>query len=154
MQTGIAALYNSQNIVCCRDFYHDWWNASNLAKFWSLWNLPVHRWCVRHLYKPLVHAGNSKTTATLIVFATSAFFHEYLISVPLRLFKVWGFLGMLLQAPLFPVSKFVEKNFGPRLGNVFVWICLILGLIPMNVTVKPFRDYNSRATPGCDDVLP
>ena len=27
-----------------RDFYHDWWNASNLAKFWKLWNLPVHRW--------------------------------------------------------------------------------------------------------------
>ena len=26
-----------------RDFYHDWWNASNLAKFWKLWNLPVHR---------------------------------------------------------------------------------------------------------------
>ena len=27
-----------------RDFYHDWWNASNLGKFWSLWNLPVHRY--------------------------------------------------------------------------------------------------------------
>ena len=26
-----------------RDFYHDWWNASNIAKFWKLWNLPVHR---------------------------------------------------------------------------------------------------------------
>ena len=85
------------------------------------------RWCVRHLYKPLVTAGNSRTTATLIVFATSAFFHEYLISVPLRLFKVWGFVGMLVQAPLFPVSKFVEKYFGPRFGNVFVWISLILG---------------------------
>ena len=27
-----------------RDFYHDWWNASNLARFWSLWNKPVHRY--------------------------------------------------------------------------------------------------------------
>ena len=35
---------------------------------------------------------------------------------------------MLLQAPLFPISKFVEKYFGPRLGNVFVWMSLILGL--------------------------
>ena len=34
---------------------------------------------------------------------------------------------MLVQAPLFPVSKFVEKYFGPRFGNVFVWISLILG---------------------------
>jgi len=122
-----------------RDFYHDWWNASNLAKFWSLWNLPVHRWCVRHLYKPLVTAGNSRTTATIIVFATSAFFHEYLISVPLRLFKIWGFLGMLVQAPLFPVSKFIEKHFGPRLGNVFVWISLILGQ-PLAVMMY-YHDY-------------
>jgi len=45
----------------------------------------------------------------LIVFFTSAFFHEYLISVPLRLFKVWGFLGMMVQAPLFPISIWVDK---------------------------------------------
>ena len=80
------------------------------------------------MYKPLVSAGNSRTTATLVVFATSAFFHEYLISIPLRLFKVWGFLGMLIQAPLFPVSIFVENKLGPRFGNVFVWISLILGM--------------------------
>merc|ERR1712142_317820 len=110
-----------------RDFYHDWWNASNLSKFWSLWNLPVHRWCVRHLYKPLLQTGASRITATLVVFGTSAFFHEYLISVPLRLFKVWGFLGMMIQAPLLPVSRLVEKKLGPRMGNVLVWISLILG---------------------------
>ena len=89
-----------------------------VKRFWSLWNLPVHRWCVRHLYKPLLRViliktvlkiglnlnpplvntyhvisatlqiffqsfsqdGNSKMTAMLIVFFTSAFFHEYLIS--------------------------------------------------------------------------
>eukprot|EP00088_Acartia_fossae_P016735 TRINITY_DN1940_c0_g1_i4.p1 TRINITY_DN1940_c0_g1~~TRINITY_DN1940_c0_g1_i4.p1 ORF type:complete len:520 (-),score=41.79 TRINITY_DN1940_c0_g1_i4:73-1632(-) len=110
-----------------RDFYHDWWNAVNIAKFWSTWNLPVHRWCVRHLYKPLLHAGCTKTTGMLIVFFTSAFFHEYLISVPLRVFKIWAFLGMMVQAPLFPFTRFVEKNIGPRMGNICVWISLILG---------------------------
>jgi len=110
-----------------RDFYHDWWNANNIAKFWSTWNLPVHRWCVRHLYKPLLHAGCSKTTGMLVVFFTSAFFHEYLISVPLRVFKIWAFLGMMVQAPLFPFTKFVQRRIGPRMGNIMVWISLILG---------------------------
>lgn len=110
-----------------RDFYHDWWNANNIAKFWSTWNLPVHRWCVRHLYKPLLHAGCSKTTGMLVVFFTSAFFHEYLISVPLRIFKSWAFLGMMMQAPLFPLTRFVQKRIGPRMGNIMVWISLILG---------------------------
>ena len=103
-----------------------------------------NRWCVRHLYKPLVTAGNSRTTATIIVFATSAFFHEYLISVPLRLFKIWGFLGMLVQAPLFPVSKFIEKHFGPRLGNVFVWISLILGKTSLRMSTKSGTPLNSK----------
>merc|ERR1712004_904005 len=40
-----------------RDFYQDWWNSPNFSKFWQNWNLPVHRWCLRHLYKPLLAAG-------------------------------------------------------------------------------------------------
>ena len=64
---------------------------------------------------------------------------EYLISVPLRLFKVWGFLGMLVQAPLFPITKFVETRLGPRFGNVFVWISLILGQ-PLAVMMY-YHDY-------------
>ena len=75
----------------------------------------------------------------LVVFGTSAFFHEYLISVPLRIFKVWGFLGMMVQAPLFPVSTLVEKKIGPRMGNVFVWISLIIGQ-PLGVMMY-YHDY-------------
>eukprot|EP00091_Calanus_sinicus_P013248 TRINITY_DN29444_c0_g1_i1.p1 TRINITY_DN29444_c0_g1~~TRINITY_DN29444_c0_g1_i1.p1 ORF type:complete len:155 (+),score=16.17 TRINITY_DN29444_c0_g1_i1:14-478(+) len=105
----------------------------------ELWNLPVHRWCVRHLSNLSFRLGNSKTNATLVVFFTSAFFHEYLISVPLRLFKVWGFLGMLAQAPLFPVSMLIEKKLGPRMGNVFVWVSLILGQ-PLAVMMY-YHDY-------------
>ena len=32
-----------------------------VKRFWSLWNLPVHRWCVRHLYKPLLRVILIKT---------------------------------------------------------------------------------------------
>lgn len=41
--------------------------------------------------------GYGKSTASVIVFFISAFFHEYLVSVPLKTFKVWAFLGMMGQ---------------------------------------------------------
>ena len=46
---------------------------------------------------------------------------------------------MLVQAPLFPVTKFVERKLGPRFGNVVVWISLILGQ-PLAVMMY-YHDY-------------
>ena len=51
----------------------------------------------RHLYKPLLNLGYTKFTAAFVVFLFSAIFHEYLISVPLRMFKIYAFLGMIAQ---------------------------------------------------------
>ncbi|XP_063702769.1 diacylglycerol O-acyltransferase 1 [Culicoides brevitarsis] len=110
-----------------RNFYCDWWNSNNIDTFWRTWNMPVHRWCVRHLYIPITELGYSKTTASMIVFFISAFFHEYLVSVPLKTFKVWAFMGMMAQLPLSFISKFMEKHFGERLGNTIVWASIILG---------------------------
>lgn len=53
--------------------------------------------CYRHLYIPVVEMGYSKTTASVTVFFISAFFHEYLVSVPLKTFKIWAFMGMMGQ---------------------------------------------------------
>lgn len=89
--------------------------------------MPVHRWCVRHVYIPLVDLGYSRNTASLVVFFISAFFHEYLVSVPLKMFKIWAFMGMMSQLPLSYVSNYIEKHFGPRWGNVIVWASIILG---------------------------
>lgn len=63
-----------------RNFYCDWWNANNIDTFWRSWNMPVHRWCVRHIYIPVVDMGYSRSAASLIVFFISAFFHEYLVT--------------------------------------------------------------------------
>ncbi|KAF2893555.1 hypothetical protein ILUMI_12618 [Ignelater luminosus] len=110
-----------------RNFYCDWWNANNIDTFWRTWNMPVHRWAVRHLYIPVVEMGYGKMTASVIVFFISAFFHEYMVSVPLKTFKIWAFMGMMGQIPLSFLSRYMEKNFGPRMGNVVVWASLILG---------------------------
>ncbi|KAG5306309.1 DGAT1 acyltransferase, partial [Acromyrmex insinuator] len=110
-----------------RNFYSDWWNANNIDTFWRTWNAPVHRWALRHLYIPIVEMGYGKTTASLTVFFISAFFHEYLVSVPLRTFKIWAFMGMMGQLPLSVLSKMAERYCGARWGNIVVWASLIIG---------------------------
>ena len=110
-----------------REFYRDWWNAKDILSFWGLWNIPVHKWCVRHLYKPLLRSGFSKLSANLIVFTFSAIFHEYALSVPMQMLRFYAFTGMFMQVPLAIISKFFCQRFGEQWGNCIVWLSLICG---------------------------
>ena len=42
--------------------------------------------------------------AMLLVFTMSAVLHEYMVSVPLRMFKAYAFFGMALQVDNFSVN--------------------------------------------------
>uniref|UniRef100_A0A8D0BQ80 diacylglycerol O-acyltransferase n=1 Tax=Salvator merianae TaxID=96440 RepID=A0A8D0BQ80_SALMN len=107
-----------------REFYRDWWNSESVTYFWQNWNIPVHKWCLRHFYKPMIKRGVGKWTAQTAVFFASAFFHEYLVSVPLKMFRLWAFMGMMAQIPLaWFVGRFLRGNY----GNAAVWISLIIG---------------------------
>ncbi|KAM5313977.1 diacylglycerol O-acyltransferase 1 isoform 1-T1 [Glossophaga mutica] len=107
-----------------REFYRDWWNSESVTYFWQNWNIPVHKWCIRHFYKPMLRRGYSKWVASTGVFLASAFFHEYLVSIPLRMFRLWAFTGMMAQIPLaWIVSRFFRGNY----GNAAVWLSLIIG---------------------------
>ncbi|XP_076866050.1 diacylglycerol O-acyltransferase 1a [Brachyhypopomus gauderio] len=107
-----------------REFYRDWWNSETVPYFWANWNIPVHKWCLRHFYKPMLRRGVNKLTAQLAVFLVSAFFHEYLVSFPLKMFRLWAFMGMMVQIPLAMfVGRFLRGNY----GNAAVWISLIIG---------------------------
>ncbi|XP_075681014.1 diacylglycerol O-acyltransferase 1-like [Dermatophagoides pteronyssinus] len=108
-----------------RQFYKDWWNAESLQYFWKNWNIPVHHWCLRHVYVPLLKRGYSKITVTTIVFLMSAVFHEYLVSVPLRMFRFWAFTGMAMQIPF--VFVIHTGFFQGHYANMFVWFSLIIG---------------------------
>ncbi|XP_053251048.1 diacylglycerol O-acyltransferase 1 [Podarcis raffonei] len=107
-----------------REFYRDWWNSETVTYFWQNWNIPVHKWCLRHFYKPMMKKGACKWVAQTGVFFASAFFHEYLVSVPLKMFRPWAFIGMMAQIPLaWFVGRFLQGNY----GNAAVWISLIIG---------------------------
>ncbi|KAM4614314.1 diacylglycerol O-acyltransferase 1-like isoform 2-T2 [Discoglossus pictus] len=107
-----------------REFYLDWWNAESPLQFWSRWNRPAHRWLVRHLYKPLRLHGVEKLQAQIAVFMASSLIYEYIMSVPLKMFRFWVLLSMMIQMPL---SWTLERVFGGKYGNIVMWLNSILG---------------------------
>ena len=38
----------------------EWWNATTVGEYWRLWNQPVHKWMLRHVYFPCLRAGLPK----------------------------------------------------------------------------------------------
>lgn len=56
----------------------------------------------------------------------SALFHELLVSVPLKMPRMWAFLGMLGQQPYaYLVYRFCKQ--GSKMGNMAMWLTLIVG---------------------------
>jgi diacylglycerol O-acyltransferase-1 len=107
-----------------RYFYSSWWNATSIDAFWRKWNVPVHEWCLRHVYLDLQSSGVSKNVAVFATFFISAVFHELIFSVSFKTFRPWFFLGMLMQIPLIILGKnFTSK----RRGNYLMWWSLFSG---------------------------
>merc|ERR1719342_563442 len=99
-------------------FFLDWWNSHNFGEYWRKWNLPVHNFCVRHIYLPLLSLKIPKTGCMLIVFLISAIVHEYLLvfsfNVPFNGIVV---LAFMIQTPLLRI-RFRHQ----WLGNALFWI--------------------------------
>jgi len=119
----LAEISGSQDRV----FFHAWWNASTMDEFWRRWNLPVHRWCVKHIYVPFVESKYSKSSAILAVFVTSAILHEYMISCPIQITGHFALVGFLGQPPLMKMSEYVKSRYGSRAGNMLLWSFLVFG---------------------------
>ncbi|KAL9399312.1 hypothetical protein Peur_008273 [Populus x canadensis] len=106
-----------------REFYKDWWNARTVEEYWRMWNMPVHKWMVRHIYFPCLRNKIPKGVAILIAFLVSAVFHELCIAVPCHVFKLWAFIGIMLQVPLVVITKFLQNKFrSSMVGNVIFWL--------------------------------
>ncbi|KAJ0745718.1 putative diacylglycerol O-acyltransferase [Helianthus annuus] len=105
-----------------REFYKDWWNAQTIEEYWRLWNMPVHKWIVRHLYFPCLRNGIPKGAAILVAFFMSAVFHELCIAVPCHIFKFWAFIGIMFQVPLVLLTNYLQNKFqNSMVGNIIFW---------------------------------
>ncbi|XP_063986945.1 sterol O-acyltransferase 1-like isoform X2 [Diachasmimorpha longicaudata] len=109
-----------------RLFYRDWWTATSFDAFYRNWNIVVHDWLYTYLYKDfyeIIVPGN-KHVAMFIVFAVSALFHEFILSISFRLFYpmlfiLFGGIGY----PLVYITRKTPRNF----GNLFLWLLLSFG---------------------------
>ncbi|XP_037468694.1 diacylglycerol O-acyltransferase 1-2 isoform X1 [Triticum dicoccoides] len=117
-----------------REFYKDWWNAKTVEEYWRMWNMPVHKWIIRHIYFPCIRNGLSKGCAILIAFLVSAVFHELCIAVPCHIFKLWAFSGIMFQTPLLFLTKYLQDKFkNTMVGNMIFWFFFSIVGQPMCV---------------------
>eukprot|EP01128_Nolandella_sp_AFSM9_P001109 TRINITY_DN11226_c0_g1_i1.p1 TRINITY_DN11226_c0_g1~~TRINITY_DN11226_c0_g1_i1.p1 ORF type:complete len:440 (-),score=59.38 TRINITY_DN11226_c0_g1_i1:94-1380(-) len=108
-----------------RRFYSDWWNAKTLGYYWRTWNFPVHSWIKRHVYHPVEALGLGKNWAAFASFFVSAFFHEYILSMPFGQVKLWAFFGILIQLPAVYLTRPLKHYH--YAGNILFWISIVVG---------------------------
>ncbi|MBN3274229.1 DGAT1 acyltransferase, partial [Polyodon spathula] len=119
-----------------REFYADWWNSDNLNRFWTTLNLPFHKWSMRHVYKPLLIQGFPQWQAQVIVYMMSAALCEYVIAIPLEMFRFWIFATIVLQAKM---TLLLGRFFSGNYGNCLVWLCVLMG--PPIAVLTYLHDY-------------
>jgi sterol O-acyltransferase len=75
----------------------DWWTASSQATYHRLWNIVVHDWLYRYVYRDFseVLAPGKRSCQALVVFLISAIFHEYVLAFTFRFFYPMLFVGFV-----------------------------------------------------------
>ena len=116
-----------------RQFYTDWWNGISFYDFSTRWNIPVHKFLQKYIYRHLIdEAKYSKTTAMTITFLFSSIFHELVMFVmmgPSKYIFTFLFVYQMLQIPLISLvvgTGWAKKNV--NLANWVFWIMLVLGI--------------------------
>lgn len=111
-----------------RYFYGDWWNCVNWGEFSRIWNIPVHKFLLRHVYHSSISAFQlTRSQATFMTFLLSAIFHELAMYVIFKRLRFYLFFFQMLQLPLVALSNSKLLRDRPIIGNVFFWMGICLG---------------------------
>lgn len=111
-----------------RYFYGDWWNCVSWDEFSRIWNVPVHKFLLRHVYHSSMSALQlNKNQATLMTFFLSAVVHELAMYVLFKRLRVYLFFFQMNQLPMVALSnsRFLKKR--TVIGNVVFWIGICTG---------------------------
>ena len=105
-----------------RYFYGDWWNCTSWSEFARIWNVPVHKFLVRHVYHAAMNNWKiNGVQATLFTFVLSSVFHELAMYAIWKRFRGYLFAFQLAQLPMAYVSesKFLKDKH--VFNNVTFW---------------------------------
>lgn len=126
-----------------RHYFADWWNSNSFADFSRTWNIPVHRFIKKHIYKVLLEQlGAPKSIANFGCFFVSACLHELVMWAALgrrRLIvehKPIIFAFQMLQLPLMKVGRVVHR-WSPIMANLFFWFGMLFA--PPLITILYIR---------------
>lgn len=111
-----------------RNFYNDWWNSLTWDDFARDWNVPVHRFLLRHVYHSSMSVFNvRKQNATLITFFLSSLVHEMVMACMTKKIRAYLLCSQMLQLPLVMLMRmrFFKRN--PVVANVFFWFGIFVG---------------------------
>ena len=92
--------------------------------------------------------GATKGLATLVVFGFSAVLHEVIISLPFRYIAFHAFVGMIAQAPLIMITKYIDRRYDNAfIGNAVFWCSFCVFGQPMG-TILYYYDLWKAARDG------
>ena len=116
-----------------RHFYSDWWNGVSFYDFSTRWNIPVHKFLQKYIYRHMIiEQKASKGTAMIATFLFSSIFHELVMFVmigPSKYIFTFIFVYQMCQIPLISLvvgTGWAKKN--ANLANWVFWIMLVLGI--------------------------
>ena len=104
-----------------RYFYGDWWNCVSWSEFARIWNVPVHKFLVRHVYHASMNNWKlNKVQATLFTFVLSSIFHELAMIIIWKRLRGYLFIFQMSQLPMAYTTSTLLKD-KAVFNNVLFW---------------------------------
>ena len=101
-----------------RDFYGPWWSSADWAEYSRIWNRPVHKFLLRHVYHSSISSFNlSRYKAMLCTFVFSSLVHELVMYVIFKRFRCYITLLQMSQIPHIALSSTNFMKERRRFGN-------------------------------------
>ncbi|EGV65160.1 hypothetical protein CANTEDRAFT_113635 [Yamadazyma tenuis ATCC 10573] len=111
-----------------RDFYGPWWSCSDWGEFARIWNRPVHKFLLRHVYHSSISTIRLNSfQASIFTFVLSSLVHELVMFCIFRTFRGYLLLLQMSQLPMMMIAKTPLMKGRKTLGIVVCWVGFISG---------------------------